>query len=108
MARTRYLWDPESKSLVEVGAEWTDTERRAPVVTEELVYGKAGAINGVDISSRKKHREYLKANNLAMASDFTEHAPKVRREALARTEEKRAIRETVGRALYEARTQRKR
>ena len=106
MASTRYVWDEKAKALVEVGAEWTDAERRAQTVTEELVYGNA-QINGVDVSSRKKHREYLKATGLAMASDFTEHTPKVRAEKLARTAEKREIRETVGRALYELKSQRK-
>lgn len=108
MARTRYVWDAEAKALVEVGADWTDAERRAQTVTEELVYGGARMTDGADVSSRKKHREYLKARGLAMASDFTETTARVQREKLERAAERREIRETVGRALYELNTQRKR
>lgn len=35
-------------------------------------YDGLKATDGTDISTRTKHREYMKANNLAMASDFKE------------------------------------
>lgn len=73
MSRRRYMFCRETKEMVEVGADWSDAERRAPTVTEELVYGGAGtATDGTPINSRKKHREYMKANGLALASDYTE------------------------------------
>lgn len=108
MPRTRYRFNEQTKQMEEVGSDWTDTERRAPVVTEELVYGGQRMPDGADVSSRKKHREYLKATGLAMASDFRETIPRVQAQKESRTAERREIRETVGRALYEARTQRKR
>lgn len=108
MARTRYRYNPETKALEEIGSDWSDVERRAPVITEELVYGNQRMPDGSDVSSRKKHREYLRATGMAMASDFTETTPKVRAENDSRARERREIRETVGRALHEVRTQRKR
>lgn len=35
-------------------------------------YDGLRATDGTDISTRTKHREYMKRNNLAMTSDFTE------------------------------------
>jgi nitrous oxide reductase accessory protein NosL len=56
---------------IEPGADWTEAEGRAQTVTEELVYGGIKATDGVPINSRKKHREYLKQNGLAMAQDYS-------------------------------------
>lgn len=57
---------------INVDDDWTDAERRAKTVTEELVYSGARTPgDNIDISSRKKHREYLKQNGLAMASDYS-------------------------------------
>jgi hypothetical protein len=90
-----------------VGAEWTDTERRAPVITEELTYGGMRAPDGADISSRRKYRDYLKATGTAPISDFKETTAKARAQRESRSSERAAIRETVGRTLYQLSTQRK-
>lgn len=108
MARTRYRYDPETKSLVQISEDWTDTERRAQTVTEELVYGGAHAPDGTDMSSRKKHREYLARTGMAMASDFKEHTAKAAAARQDRTAERREIHETVGRTMYQLQTQRRR
>lgn len=71
--RGRFRYDAEAGQCVEVGADWTDAERRAATATEEIVYGNTQATDGTDLSSRKKHREYMKQNGLAMVSDFKEH-----------------------------------
>lgn len=71
MTRRRYRYDEATKAMVEVGADWTDTERRAPVATEEIVYGGLGrATDGTPIDTRAKHRAYMKANGLTVADDF--------------------------------------
>lgn len=110
MARTRYRYNPETKQLEEVGAEWTGAERRAPVATEELVYGGLQATDGADISSRRKHREYLQANGLAMAGDFRECGPRLEQQRIQRLTgqaDSRERREVIGRALYNQRMGRK-
>ncbi len=68
--RGRFVY--RNGEAVNVDDEWTDAERRAATGTEELTYGGTKTPgDGIDISSRKKHREYLKANDLAMASDYS-------------------------------------
>lgn len=105
MTRRRYRYDEETKSMVEIGADWDDTPRRAPVATEALTYGNLQATDGTPLDSRRKHREYMQQNGLALTTDFTEtwkqaekqrdrnrtgdfdHA--ARKEAIARAIEKR-------------------
>lgn len=71
--RRRYRYDKELGQVVEVSSDWSDVERRAPVATEQLVYGQLGkSTDGTPIDSRKKHREYMKANGLALAGDYTQ------------------------------------
>lgn len=70
--RGKFRWDAERGEMVPIGSDWTDAERRAPAPTEELTYGGIKATDGTPINSRKKHREYLKQNGLAMSSDFSD------------------------------------
>jgi hypothetical protein len=109
--RGRFIYDPETKSMVRVDADWTDAERRAPTPTEGLVYGNLQASDGTPIDTRRKHREYKRQNGLADKSDYTEHNKK--------SEARRAdyyggrgfdqgLTETIGRALYAAKKKRRR
>ncbi len=105
MSRRRYMYDEASKSVVEIGQDWTGAERRAPVATEELTYGKLGvATDGTPIDSRKKHREYMRQNNVALVSDFPQTWAKEER-ARADIREGRADkaerREAIGRAMHQ-------
>lgn len=109
--RRRYVWDVERKEMVEVGAEYEDIPRRAQTVTEELVYGGLRATDGTPIDTRKRHRDYMKANGLSLASDFTEHharAAKERAEFFRTGGDHKERREQIGRALYQQQTKRKR
>ncbi len=109
MSRRRFIYDPERKEMVEVGADWSDTERRAPVTTEGLTYGNLRATDGTPIDTRKRHREYLKATGSAMSSDFTEtraRAATERAEMQRTGGDHKERRETLGRALYSTTTQR--
>jgi hypothetical protein len=69
--RGRFVFNAETGVCEEVGADWTDAERRAPTLTEELVHGKTKTTDGVDISSRKKRREYMQATGVADSGDFS-------------------------------------
>jgi hypothetical protein len=104
MSRARYRWNPETKALEELGAEWSDAETRAPVATEGLVYGTLGrATDGTPIDSRTKHREYQKRTGTTMASDYSETWAKARAEREAfysGNTDSRELRETVGRTLH--------
>lgn len=71
MTRRRWIQDRYTGELIEVtpghepelrtdsGALWGDRS-----------YDGLRATDGTDISSRTKHREYMKANNLATVDDF--------------------------------------
>lgn len=110
MSRRRYRYSPELKEVVEISPDWTDAERRAPVVTEELVYGNAGtATDGTPLNSRSKHREYMKQNGLAMASDYAqqwEKASKQHDDFYAGRHEHKGLREAIGRTLEQQRRKR--
>jgi hypothetical protein len=85
---------------IEVGDDWSADAGRAQTVTEELVYSGARTPgDNIDISSRKKHREYLKQNGLAMASDYP--ASYMEREASRRDrEETQKVRAQVDRDVH--------
>lgn len=89
---------------IQVSGDFTGAERRAPKTTEELTYGGARATDGTDISSKRKHREYMKQNNLAMADDYKQTWAKsqAEREAYSRGERiDPSLREDVGRSIHE-------
>lgn len=98
-ARGRFVYRP-GVGMVEVGSDWTDTERRSQTPTEEIIYGGVRSTDGVDISSRTKHREYMKQNGLAMASDFSE-ATRQANERKKEIHEERHAREVVARAWHD-------
>jgi len=104
VSRKRYRYNTETKQVEEIGADWTDVDRRAPAATEELVYGNLGtAPDGTRIDTRKRHREYMKANNLALADDFKDTWAKAEQERKAfhsGQHKAEGLREQIGRALY--------
>jgi hypothetical protein len=111
MTRRRYRWNEATQAMEEVGAEWTDAETRAPVVTEGLVYGNLGrSTDGVDISTRRKHQEYCKAAGVTVSSDFAGAWQKAaaERDAMQRGDfDHRARREAIGKAAYETEKRRR-
>lgn len=107
--RRRYRFNEETHSLEEVPNDYTGAERRAPKATEELTYGGLKATDGTPLDSKRKHREYMQRNGLALSSDYTETIAKdsVQRVRRAHGELDRAERrETIGRALHESRRRR--
>jgi O-methyltransferase involved in polyketide biosynthesis len=106
----RYRWNTETKALEEVPAGWTGADPRAQVATEELVYGGTLATDGTRIDTRKRHRDYLKSNGLAMASDFSGQWESQAKEREAfRTGRQRdpGLRAQLGRAMHDAESQRR-
>lgn len=69
--RRRYIQDPDTGELHEVTADYQPTPRNTDhVLWNDRNYDGLRATDGADISSRSKHREYMRVNNLAMADDF--------------------------------------
>ena len=66
------------------------------------------ATDGTDIGSRRKHREYMRLNGLATVDDFKETWAKAERERASHFDgsggpqsERKALREQIGKTLYE-------
>ena len=106
MPRKRYRFDPELQQMVEVEPDWTGADRKAPVPTEELVFGNLRASDGTPVNTRKRHRDYCRQNNLGLADDYKQTWAKAAEErAKAFTPgagyDRAARREAIGRAIYE-------
>jgi hypothetical protein len=116
MTRRRWLYTSGGRPLeepIEVTEEWKDPAIGPALRSEAEVYGTlTPSTDGVDISTKRRHHEYMRRNNLTVAEDFKgtwEKAAK-EREAFLKGESqavRRDAREDVGRALYEARRKRK-
>lgn len=107
MTRRRFRYDPERREMVEVSRDWSDAERRAPVPTEQLVYGGLGtATDGTPIDSRTKHRNYLRATGTALASDYAESwkkAEQQRSDFYAGRHEHKGLKQAIAQAYDQVR-----
>lgn len=104
MSRTRYRFDEASQSMVEVSSVYMGEGYSAGGrVSEGEIYDGARTLDGVDISSRKKRREYMKATNTTDPSDYKRHwvDTKEKIEAYRAGARDKDRREALGRAAYE-------
>jgi hypothetical protein len=103
----RWLYTSGGNALpepIEVTEDWSQPDSGMSRKSEEEVYGRVTATDGTDLSTRRRHREYMRANNLTIADDFKgewERAAKERADYLQGKGDRKAIREAVGRAHYE-------
>ena len=72
MAIKRWRQDPVTLQLVEVKTDSRGTSRQS---TDGVLWGDRGydvmaTTDGVDISSRTKHREYMRAHGLTTYDDY--------------------------------------
>jgi hypothetical protein len=70
MPRRRFVWDRDLKTLVEVPTDYEQPVRQDGSLWNDRHYENMQATDGTDISSRSKHREYMKRNGLTTADDF--------------------------------------
>jgi hypothetical protein len=107
VSRRRWVYTDGGRPLdvpVEVTQDWSDPGHGVCLKSEEEVYGHATATDGTDLSTRRRHSEYLKRNGLAMHTDYTNtwaQAEKQRERAATGDFDRRARREAIGRAAYE-------
>jgi hypothetical protein len=108
MTRRRWTYTDGGRPLpepVEVSPDYQRYEERQPLFTDRWREGSR-ATDGTDIGSRAKERDYMKATGLAHASDFAETWQKAnqkkseQRMGVVRVD--RELKDTVGRAAYEA------
>lgn len=75
----------------------------APILMDRF-YENTAATDGADIGSRRKHREYMKRNNLAMAGDYKNEwsaAAKEREAIRSGQHDRKARRETIERVIHQ-------
>lgn len=75
----------------------------APILMDRF-YENTAATDGTDIGSRRKHREYMKRHNLAMADDFKgEWSQASRQREAIRTgqHERKERREAIERVIHQ-------
>lgn len=73
MTRRRFIQMKEPPyELIEVTEDYSAPARADSALWGDRNYEGMVAPDGTDISSRTKHREYMKANSLATADDFKE------------------------------------
>lgn len=86
MTRRKWIYDPEVGEMIEVTPNHRQTEKTKDALNHlgnlwgDRHYDGLRATDGADISSRKKHREYMKRMGYATADDFKSSWDKAKRE----------------------------
>jgi hypothetical protein len=71
MTRRRFIQDRETLEFHEVGADYEpDVGNTDSVLWGDRHYEGLRATDGADISSRSKHREYMRRHGLTTVDDF--------------------------------------
>ena len=83
MTRRKWVYDEELREMVEVTPGYTPKRRDEALnhlggLWGDRHYDGMRATDGEDISSRKKHREYMKRKGVTTADDFKESWAKAR------------------------------
>lgn len=72
--RRRFIQDPVTFELIEVTADYVAPARESAknngALWNDRHYDGVKATDGTDISTRAKHRDYMKRNNLTTVDDF--------------------------------------
>lgn len=74
MARRRYIYDQKTGEMAEVTLDYAPPrpDQANYHIMGDKHYGNLRASDGVDISTRTKHREYMKQRGLSLAADYPE------------------------------------
>lgn len=72
--KKRYIQDPVTFDLIEVSNDYVPPQRESAknsgALWNDRHYDGIRATDGTDISTRRKHREYMKRHNLTTTDDF--------------------------------------
>jgi len=108
--KRKFIYSPELKEMVEVSTSWEPPVRgnTDACLWNDRSYDGLRATDGADISSRSKHREYMKANNLTTMDDFTGvYAEAQKRREQYYTRGGTVTNDDVGRAIAQLEKQRR-
>lgn len=97
---------------MEVTPDYVGQRRTEGRKSEEEVYGHITATDGTDLSTKRRHREYMHEHNLTIANDFSGTWDKAAKEMKsAQTPgsgyDSRARRDDLGRAMHALRNRRR-
>lgn len=114
MARRRYIYDSARQELVEVTPEYEAPARNAHtadgVLWNDRHYTNTRGPNGEDLSSRTKHREFMKQTGLTTMDDFQstwDKSAKQRAEYFTQGKGSAIKREHIERAIHELTTRKR-
>lgn len=99
--RRRYRYNEETKQMEEISTDWEPTPR-TELMTGSCYEG-ARATDGTRIDTRRRHTDYMRQHNLAMADDFKgtwESAKKDRERIRTGAFDREARRDAIQRAIY--------
>lgn len=114
MSRRRWLFTQDGQPLpepIEITEDWQDPGRPGGLRrSEEEVYGHIQATDGTDLSTKRRHREYMKKHGLTLSEDYRESWKKAAEDrARAFTEGPKSAtrRESIERAMYQVMNKRR-
>lgn len=92
--RGRWIWDTEQQKMVRADEYVPPSHAIDGLIITDRWYEGAQTLSGIDIGSRRKRQEYMRANGLADANDVSQSYLD-RQRADQNRDEKRARRQTV-------------
>jgi hypothetical protein len=98
--RRRYRFDEKEMRMVEIPLDRSPSPRLE--ISTDSHYEGLRSTDGADISTRRRHQEYMKVNNYALADDFKGVWEKAERERTAMRLgdfDRQARREDIARAF---------
>lgn len=99
MSRKRYWFNEQTQTFEEYPGR-REVPARLQIVTDSH-YADLRATDGTPIDSRTKHRNYMKANNLALADDFKSHwADKPNRDARQDREQSKERKNEIAESIH--------
>ena len=107
MAKRRFVQNSDTGELIEISQDYqpeTRAQAHDGLLWNDRLYDGVRATDGADISSRAKHKEYMKRNNLTTIDDYKEtwaKAEKKREDYRTAGKGGAVDREAVGRAIAE-------
>jgi hypothetical protein len=102
----RWIYDPALHAMVRLTPDWQPESRRVPVVGDSHYDGLRSPMDGADISSRTKHREYMRRHGLTTTDDYKDTWAKAAKDREASIASDKSRREEIGRAWYQQETRR--
>lgn len=101
MVRGKWIFNPKTQQLEEYGAAVEAGANIGLQINTDSHYEGLRTTDGVPVNSRRKHRQYMKDNDLALVGDYKEswkRAEKIRNDpATGRAERIKDVREAVDR-----------